>query len=128
MYVFFILLYTMDIHISKDEKSKGPNQHRYDIDYIRVIAFGILILYHVAVFFEPGSWHIKNNITYREILFPMIFINQWRLPLLFVVSGMGTYFALGKRTGKQYARERLKRLLLPLHYRSTVYSSSTGIY
>ncbi len=89
------------------------NYHRYDIDYIRVIAFGILILYHVAVFFEPGGWHIKNNITYREILFPMIFINQWRLPILFVVSGMGTYFALGRRSGKQYAKERLKRLLLP---------------
>lgn len=89
------------------------DQRRYDIDYIRVIAFSILILYHVAVFFEPGDWHIKNNITYRGILFPMIFINQWRLPLLFVVSGMGTYFALGKRTGTQYAGERLKRLLLP---------------
>lgn len=43
----------------------------------------------------------------------MIFINQWRLPLLFVVSGMGTYFALGKRSGKQYVGERLRRLLLP---------------
>jgi len=89
------------------------NEHRYDIDFLRVIAFGILILYHVAVFFEPGGWHIKNNVTYRDILFPMIFINQWRLPLLFVISGMGTYFALGKRSGKQYATERLKRLLLP---------------
>jgi len=43
----------------------------------------------------------------------MIFINQWRLPILFVVSGMGTYFALGRRSGKQYVAERLKRLMLP---------------
>lgn len=89
------------------------NDRRYDIDYIRVIAFGILIIYHVAVFFEPGNWHIKNDVTYKNIIFPMIFINQWRLPLLFVVSGMGTYFALGKRSGKQYVGERFRRLLLP---------------
>ena len=44
----------------------------------------------------------------------MIFINQWRLPILFVVSGMGTWYALGFRTSRTYIKERLVRLGLPL--------------
>ncbi len=44
----------------------------------------------------------------------MLFVNQWRLPILFVISGMGTYFALNKRSGKQFALERIVRLYIPL--------------
>uniref|UniRef100_S0DDT0 Putative acyltransferase n=1 Tax=termite gut metagenome TaxID=433724 RepID=S0DDT0_9ZZZZ len=86
---------------------------RYDIDSLRVIAFALLILYHVGMFFVPWGFHLKNNVIYPEIRFPMLFLNQWRLPLLFVISGMGTWFALGKRSGGQFAGERLKRLLVP---------------
>ncbi|MCU0438962.1 MAG: acyltransferase family protein [Raineya sp.] len=92
------------------------NERRYDLDWIRVIAFGFLILYHVGMFFVPWGWHIKNNQIYDWLTYPMMFVNQWRLSLLFVVSGMGTYFALSKRTGGQFAKERLIRLLLPLAF------------
>lgn len=44
----------------------------------------------------------------------MLFLNQWRLPILFVISGMGTSYALSKRTATQFAFERTKKLLLPL--------------
>ncbi len=44
----------------------------------------------------------------------MLFVNQWRLPILFVISGMGTYYALNKRSGKQFALERFVRLYIPL--------------
>jgi len=86
---------------------------RYDIDYLRVIAFGLLIFYHVGMFFVPWWFHIKNNVVYEEMCLPMFFLNQWRLSLLFVISGMGTYFALSKRNGLQFAKERIKRLLIP---------------
>lgn len=87
---------------------------RYDLDWLRVLVFLILILYHVGMFFVPWGWHIKNNELYQWLEYPMLFVNQWRLPLLFVISGMSTSYALAKRTGKQFARERIKRLLLPL--------------
>lgn len=87
---------------------------RYDLDWLRVIVFALLIFYHVGMFFVPWGWHIKNNVIYPDARWPMLFVNQWRLPILFVISGMGTYFALGKRSRGQFAWERIKRLLLPL--------------
>lgn len=36
------------------------------------------------------------------------------MPLFFLLSGISTSFALNFRTGKQYAKERVKRLLIPL--------------
>jgi glucans biosynthesis protein C len=87
---------------------------RHDLDWLRVIVFGLLILYHVGMFFVPWGFHIKNDIIYPEIRWPMLFVNQWRLPILFVISGMGTFYALAKRSGGQFAKERMQRLLIPL--------------
>ena len=90
------------------------HERRYDIDWIRVIVFDILIIYHVGMFFVPWDWHIKNNELVHWLKLPMDFVSQWRLPVLFVVSGMGTRFALSQKTGKAYIVERFKRLFLPL--------------
>ena len=87
---------------------------RYDIDALRVILFGLLILYHVGMFFVPWDFHIKNSVTYRWLEFPMLFLNQWRLPLLFVISGMGTFFNISRRNGWGFTKERFVRLFIPL--------------
>ena len=97
-------------------KKKFKMMRRYDLDWLRVIVFGLLIFYHVGMFFvaPDWEWHIKNNITYEGIKYPMLFLNQWRLPILFVISGMGTSYALSRGGGGQFAWERTKKLLLPL--------------
>ena len=87
---------------------------RYDLDWLRVLVFGLLILYHVGMFFVPWGFHIKNNVIYDWLKWPMLFLNQWRLPILFVISGMGTYFALSYRNFLQFSWERYKRLGIPL--------------
>lgn len=87
---------------------------RYELDWLRVIVFGLLIFYHVGMFFVPWEWHIKNNRLVHWLEYPMLFINQWRLPILFVISGMGTSYALANRSAGQFASERITRLLLPL--------------
>jgi len=89
-------------------------ERRYDIDWIRVIVFDTLIFYHVGMFFVEWDWHIKNNEVVEWVKYPMLFINQWRIPILFVVSGMGTRFALSHRNAKEYNKERISRLLIPL--------------
>jgi glucan biosynthesis protein C len=66
------------------------------------------------LFFVPWEFHIKNNVISNWLVYPMWFVSQWRLPILFVISGMGTYYAFQKRSGKQFALERIKRLYIPL--------------
>ncbi|SEK83530.1 Peptidoglycan/LPS O-acetylase OafA/YrhL, contains acyltransferase and SGNH-hydrolase domains [Maribacter orientalis] len=87
---------------------------RYDLDWLRVVVFSLLIFYHVGMFFVPWGWHLKNNIIYDWIKWPMLFLNQWRLPILFLISGMGTFYALSKRTIWQFNKERFLRLGIPL--------------
>ena len=31
------------------------------MDWIRVLVFGLLIFYHVGMFYVPWGWHIKNE-------------------------------------------------------------------
>lgn len=87
---------------------------RYDIDWLRVVVFSLLIIYHTGMFFVPWVWHLKNNNIYDWLKWPMLFLNQWRLPILFLISGMGTFYALSKRNIWQFNKERFLRLGIPL--------------
>lgn len=95
-------------------------ERRYDLDWLRVIVFGLLIFYHIGMFFVPWDWHIKNDVIYDWLQIPMVFLNQWRLPVLFVISGMGTRYALSYRSWKEFLSERSNRLLIPLLFGSLV--------
>ncbi|MCP5061069.1 MAG: acyltransferase family protein, partial [Ignavibacteriae bacterium] len=90
------------------------NERRYDLDWLRVIAFYLLIIYHTALIFVSWEFHIKNK-QISEIAEPfLIFLNQWRLPLLFLISGIGVRFALKHRVPKVFIKERSTRLMIPL--------------
>ncbi len=78
------------------------------------MAFDLLIIFHIGMFFNNWDSQVKNNITLNWLAYPMQFSSLWRLPLIFVVSGMGTRFALSYRTGGQYIKERFIRLFIPL--------------
>jgi len=87
---------------------------RHDLDWLRFIAIFILLFYHTGMLFNPWGWHIKNNETSESFRYWMAILHYWRMPLLLFISGAGTYMALGKRTPRQFAGERFKRLFIPL--------------
>lgn len=91
-------------------------ERRFDIDWLRVIAIGLLLIYHIAIIFQPWAVFIgfmRSNELLEGLWYPMTLVNIWRIPLLFFVSGMGVYFAMKKRNVIQLLLERSKRILLP---------------
>lgn len=89
---------------------------RYDIDWLRIFAVLMLIYFHTARLFNHEDWYIKNVQLSSGLDVLVEFIGQWHMPLFFLVSGTATWFALGHRTGRQYASERANRLLVPLFF------------
>ena len=88
---------------------------RYDLDWLRVLAFGLLILYHVGKFYAADSgWHVKSAHTAEWLQYPMLFSNQWRMSLLFVISGLALSFVWGRYSPGKLALRRAWRLLVPL--------------
>ncbi|MDF1550336.1 MAG: acyltransferase family protein, partial [Bacteroidales bacterium] len=94
-------------------QTKNP-ERQYYIDWLRILLIISVFLFHVGMIFNTWGWHIKNDEQYKGTLwYIMIFMHYWRMPLLFLISGAGTWFALGKRTSGQYLGERFKRLIIP---------------
>lgn len=87
---------------------------RVDLDWVRISAFGLLILYHVGMFYVSWGWHIKSAFPVPALEPLMLVLNPWRLAVLFLVSGVATRFMLGKTAPGALLRTRSSRLLVPL--------------
>lgn len=87
---------------------------RPDLDWIRVGAFFLLILYHVGMFYVPWDFHVKSPHPVEAIEPLMLLTNPWRLTLLFLVSGAATRFMADKMTAGGLVGARVWRLLPPL--------------
>jgi glucans biosynthesis protein C len=96
-------------------------ERRHDIDWIRVIAIALLLIYHTSIGFQPWGGFIgfiTNGESWMTLWTPMTMLNIWRIPLLFYVSGMGLYLAIQNRNWKQLFAERFLRIGLPLVFGS----------
>jgi len=88
---------------------------RADLDWLRVIAFGLLIYFHAAIAFIPGGIPMIQNVDVSPALEVLVgFLHEFRLGLLFLISGVGVSFALRRRNRKQFIWDRAARLLIPL--------------
>jgi len=91
------------------------NERRADLDWLRIIAFGLLIYFHAAIAFIPGGIPMVQNADLSPVLQVMVgFLHEFRLALLFLISGVGVSFALRRRNRVQFMRDRAVRLLVPL--------------
>lgn len=87
---------------------------KHYIDNLRWIILLILIPYHTSmawnVWGEPNYIFFEGNKSISSII---VFFSPYFMPLLFVLAGVSTKFALQKRTNKEYIIERVKRLFVP---------------
>lgn len=89
----------------------SPPTRRYDLDWLRIIAFGLLILYHVGMFFVPWDWHVKSTQANPDPRYAMMLLNPWRLALLFFISGVAIRYLSDKLGAGRFALDRTWRLL-----------------
>lgn len=87
---------------------------RYDLDWLRIIAFGLLIFYHIGMFYVTWDWHVKSDHAGTAIEPLMLLVNPWRLDLLFFISGVATVFLAQKLGTFRLAGSRFTRLFWPL--------------
>lgn len=87
---------------------------RYDIDWLRIILILLVFLFHCARFYGGGTWMLNHP---TESLVAWVFIgwvDVWIMPLFFLLSGVGSWYALRSRSNQAYLKERFMRLLIPL--------------
>jgi peptidoglycan/LPS O-acetylase OafA/YrhL len=80
------------------------------LDWIRVIAFGVLIVYHVGCFYY---WSVPATFENDAIGAAMLLTHPWRLALLFVVAG-GSFRFMHQRVGDKLIVRQSLRLGAPL--------------
>jgi len=90
------------------------------LDWLRILAFFILVLYHVGMYYVSWDWHVKSEVIVPGLDAFMLLSAPWRLGLLFLVAGAAGSMALARLGGTAFARRRSLRLLLPLLFGALV--------
>ncbi|MBM3149512.1 MAG: acyltransferase, partial [Chloroflexi bacterium] len=95
-------------------EAQKSNARRYDLDWVRVIAMLMLLLFHSGRFFDFDPWHLKNVETGLAFAAYNHFFNYWGMQLFFLVAGAAVWFSLGTRKTGPFVKERVLRILVPL--------------
>ncbi|HPX26342.1 MAG TPA: acyltransferase [Treponemataceae bacterium] len=88
---------------------------KHYIDNLRLCT--VLLLFPFHTFMIYNNWGENFYVRQASMTFPSFFngiIWPWFMPLLFLLSGIGAYHALEKRSTVQFIKERFLRLFVPL--------------
>ena len=100
--------------VRSEARQVGGATRRSDLDLLRALVVVGLVFFHSAVIFGPGEFPVKAGAEYPLAGVFLAFGATWGMPLLFVISGIGSWYSLGSRGAAEFARERLRRLGVPL--------------
>ena len=89
---------------------------RTDLDWLRIIAFGFLIIYHIECFYGTWPWRANSQYATWKVLPLLQLSTPWRLLLLFLISGVATRFMMDKTPTGRFVQSRATRLLIPLAF------------
>ncbi|WOX05522.1 acyltransferase family protein [Microbulbifer pacificus] len=91
---------------------------RYDIDWLRTLAFTVLILYHLGMYYVADwGWHIKSAQTSTWLQNLMVLTGPWRMSLLFFISAMALALLQNRPSTRgvlEQVGRRTRRLMVPL--------------
>lgn len=85
------------------------------LDNIRSATIVLVVIYHVAYIFNSAG--VISNISVKGIQAIdsiCYFLYPWFMCLLFLLAGISTRYSLQTRSAKQFAQERVQKLIVPL--------------
>lgn len=91
-----------------------PAARRVELDWLRVLALGMLMIFHSIMGYSSWPWHVNDSHDSALLNGILDFMLRWRVSLVFIVSGSALMLALDRRKPKAILRERCARLLVPL--------------
>jgi surface polysaccharide O-acyltransferase-like enzyme len=89
-------------------------ERRQDVDLMRALLVLGLILFHTARIFDLLPFYVKNEEQSLALMVLVGFVSQWGMPLFFVIAGVAAWHSLARRTPAEFARDRFRRLIIPL--------------
>jgi glucans biosynthesis protein C len=92
--------------------TKFISARRYELDWLRVFAIIVLLLFHTGRIFSIEDWYVKNAEVSANFGYWMFFVHTWRMPMLLFISGAGSYFAF--KSSLPFLIQRSRRLIIPL--------------
>ncbi|MFQ3193644.1 MAG: hypothetical protein ACI9N3_000456 [Colwellia sp.] len=94
---------------------QGMPERRYDLDWLRILVFGLLIFYHIGMLYVADwGFHFKSVYQSETLANFMLIVEPWRMASLWIISGIAIRFILVKVSLLRYTFVRSLRLLLPL--------------
>jgi peptidoglycan/LPS O-acetylase OafA/YrhL len=88
---------------------------RYDLDWLRVLAFGLLIFYHTGMLYSQNwGFHFKSQYLSSNVENAMLLLSPWRMGLIWFISGVALRFIISRFSLKTFLITRSVKILLPL--------------
>ncbi|MGW7041304.1 acyltransferase family protein [Streptomyces avermitilis] len=96
-------------------------ERRPELDAIRMlVVFGLIFFHSALVFATDDDYYVKNSETTQVIMILAGFAVVWAMPVLFLISGLGSWYSLRRRGAAGFVKERLLRLGVPLVFATLV--------
>ena len=97
------------------EQNTSTAHRLFFLDWLRILAFALLVPYHVGMYYVSWDWHVKSAAASTAIEPLMQLSSPWRLSLLFFIAGAASQALLRKNKGGiGFVGQRSKQLLWPL--------------
>jgi glucans biosynthesis protein C len=85
------------------------------IDNIRILCILLLFPFHTSMIFNTfGDPFYVFSTPFELFSELVVVVYPWWMTLLFTIAGISSSYALKKRSSKEYAKERVFKMLIPL--------------
>ena len=100
-----------DTNVLMNALKKSTRLHY--LDWLRVAATLGVFLLHTMLPFDEVNWFVNNAEQSSMVTVARVLLVQFGMPLFFLLAGAGSWFALRRRSRRQFISERFRRLVVP---------------